>query len=446
MFLHSKKVIFLLIFIILTALYFFYFFKIFIPEKSVTVGNFFTKNESSRHILKVAILNEKSFRTFLESLNKSDEDIFNDALDLILAAIGFTHSPAFNDISLSKQLKYLVSQNITFMEKYELSIKTDDLNIMIKNVDLINELVHEIEIIKYNSFLDGLIKREEKTLVIMISIIYLSISILILIVLLLYTLYRNKNLEADNLNQQKILLTQSKIAALGDVIVNIAHQWRQPLSIITTSVSSLKLYIELGEEPSSKTIIKCSDDVMTQAMYLSKTIDDLREFINEDSLNSSAHYLKDIFKKLNNLTKDVFLKESIQLITKIDENEIVSLNDNILIQSLLNICYNVQDAFVKSDVSNENRYLFITVYKENNKLIFLFKDSAGGISEEFIHKVFDPYFTTKDDSLGSGIGLFRTKQIITKHLKGSIEVKNSSYRYLEKDLKGAEFTIILENK
>ena len=264
--------------------------------------------------------------------------------------------------------------------------------------------------------------------------------------LLLFAFFRNKKLEEENLKQQKILLTQSKITALGEMLGNIAHQWRQPLSAITSSVSGLKLFIEMGKKPDDSFIIKCSDDVMQQAKYLSKTIDDFNDFINQDSIKEKNIKISDTFSKLETLIINMFSDNSIKIVKDIEKDISLNLNDNVLIQSFINICDNAKDAFIINNIKLEERYFFLSAKQEDNNIIIKLKDTAGGIQENIIEKIFEPYFTTKHKSRGTGIGLYRTNQIITKYLKGSIEVKNSEYTYKNKKYKGSEFIIVLPKK
>ena len=98
---------------------------------------------------------------------------------------------------------------------------------------------------------------------------------------------------------------------------------------------------------------------------------------------------------------------------------------------------------IQNNISEENRYLFIEMVKNNNKLILTFKDSAGGIDEKIINKIFDPYFTTKYQSQGTGLGLYMSHQIIVKQLKGTIIIENIEYEHKGKKLKGANFIIMI---
>ena len=255
-----------------------------------------------------------------------------------------------------------------------------------------------------------------------------------------------KKLEEEQLLQQKMLLNQSKIAAMGEMLGNISHQWRQPLSIITTQASTINLLLELEEKISKEKLFDFSESIINQANYLSKTIDDFRDFFISNSTTRQDHNLKNIFLKLESLVKIAYENNFIKIINDIEDNIDIYINENILIQALVNIFNNAKDAFSLNKINSEDRYLFITIKKEKENIVLTFKDSAGGIEEENINKIFEPYFTTKHQSLGTGIGLYMTNQIITKHLKGKITAENESYNFQNKKYKGAKFTIVIPSE
>ena len=253
-----------------------------------------------------------------------------------------------------------------------------------------------------------------------------------------------KNIE--HLKQQEMLLTQSKIAAMGEMLGNISHQWRQPLSLITTNVSAINVWLDIGKRISDEELKDCASSVMNQANYLSKTIDDFRNFFISDSTKKQVYKLKDIYLKLEDLTKISYENNFIKTITDIDEDIELELNDSILIQAFINIYNNTRDAFLENNVASDERFFFVTIKKDEKNAIITFRDNANGIKKEVIDKVFEPYFTTKHKSVGTGIGLYMTNQIITKHLKGNIEVSNETYTFNQKTYTGAKFIIELPLK
>lgn len=252
-----------------------------------------------------------------------------------------------------------------------------------------------------------------------------------------------RQLEEEQLKNQKMLLTQSKIAAVGEMLGNISHQWRQPLSTITTSMSGLKLSLEYKESVDKDEVIACSDDVMKQAKYLSKTIDDFREFFISDSEEKGVYELNSVFMKLKGLVQNVFENNFIKMDFNIEKDISIVLNESILLQALINICNNAKDAILENIKESEKRCFCVELRKEGANVVITFQDSGGGIDDEILSKIFEPYFTTKHPSVGTGIGLYMTHEIVTKHLKGTIEVYNKDFEYDGKMLRGAHFKITL---
>ncbi len=243
----------------------------------------------------------------------------------------------------------------------------------------------------------------------------------------------NKNKEKDS-----ILAHQSKMAAIGEMIENISHQWRQPLSIISTAASGLQLQKEfdlLDENEFEKSM----NLIVNNTEYLSKTLDNFRDFFSSSNelvlLNLKVIYsrIRALFSSDEN--------NNIEFVENIEDIELVGL-ENELNQIFLNIINNSNDVFQKQ-VKDYKKYIFVDIYKNKRKVIIKIKDNAGGIPENIINKIFEPYFTTKHQSIGTGIGLYMCSEIITKHLLGKIYVENQEYTYNNIKYKGAEFRIEL---
>ncbi len=252
----------------------------------------------------------------------------------------------------------------------------------------------------------------------------------------------SKELEKDNLEKESILLEQTKMAFLGEMIRNIAHQWRQPLSGISTSVSGLKLEKEMGvlnDEILDRTL----NNIMDTTLYLSDTIDSFRDYMQENSVKKSFDVNKNInkaFSILEGPLKATFIK----LVLDLKNEIIISGYSNELTQVIMNIIYNAKDAH---DITqNKDRYIFISTKKENEKLSIEIYDNANGIDEKIIGKVFEPYFTTKHQYKGTGLGLFMSYKIINERMKGELSVKNIEFEYKGKSYRGAKFLITIPIK
>ena len=275
----------------------------------------------------------------------------------------------------------------------------------------------------------------------------LILSTILTIVLLIISRYVSNFLETK-FNQYKkeldkkqmILHQQSKMAAMGEMIANIAHQWRQPLSTITTASSGMRLQKELGLL-TDEFFDEATNKISTSSLYLSQTIDDFRNFFSPNKQKSSF-YIKTLVDTTLNLISTQFKSKDIEIINNIENVEIYNY-ENELMQALINILNNAKDELIKKDYE---RFIFIDIYKNEEELIISVKDNAGGIKEENLEKIFEPYFTTKHQSQGTGIGLYMTEEIITKHLNGTIEAENIYFTYNNKQYKGASFTIRLDIK
>ncbi len=258
----------------------------------------------------------------------------------------------------------------------------------------------------------------------------------------------NKNLEKmvekktnELIHKETILNQQSQMAEMGEMIENIAHQWRQPLSLISTAATGAKLkkdFKQLSDEDFYETM----DIINNSAQHLSNTIDDFRNFFNNDKQTTTFDINVPIEKVLY-LVSSKLKNREIEIIKNTQEINILGLS-NEFIQVLLNILNNALDAFKENN--SKEKFIFIDAYKNDNKLILKIKDNAGGIKEEIISRIFEPYFTTKHKSQGTGIGLYMSTEIIKKHMNGNLIVSNEEYTYNNIKCRGAQFTIELPIK
>jgi len=259
--------------------------------------------------------------------------------------------------------------------------------------------------------------------------------------------YINKNLHKKveheiklNTQKEKILFEQSKMAAMGEMIGNIAHQWRQPLSLISTVTSGLKFKYEMGMFD-EKEYMSSLDKILNSTTYLSNTIEDFRNFFKKDK-EIKEFEIKELINRAITLMGNSFSVNNIKLEINI-EYTLLSGYENELLQALLNILNNAKDAL---KMKEDNKVIIISTRVENDNMIIAIQDSAGGIPNNIIDKIYDPYFTTKHQSQGTGIGLFMTKEIITKHMNGSIEIENKTFEYDNQTHTGALFIITIPKK
>ncbi len=242
----------------------------------------------------------------------------------------------------------------------------------------------------------------------------------------------------QNHKKEEILAQQSKMIAMGEMIENIAHQWRQPLSIISTIASGVKLEKEVGILE-DKSLLKFMDTIVYQSHYLSETIDDFRNFFDNDRSKEIVN-INDLIDKSLSVFGNSFKDSNIEIVLNIEDFSI-NAYPNDLKQVIINILKNAKDIIV------ENGVIIIKCYIEpkNKNVCIEIQDSGGGISDEIKNKIFEPYFTTKHKSQGTGIGLYMSYNIVNKHLNGTIEVGNCDFDYNFKKFHGALFTIKLKN-
>lgn len=221
---------------------------------------------------------------------------------------------------------------------------------------------------------------------------------------------------------EKIVLEQSKLAAMGEMVSIIAHQWRQPLSAVGSIITTLKLKYNL-----KRIDLNTYDEKLTQinnyVQYMSNTIDHFRDFLIKDSKKDLVK-IEEVVNNSYSLIKNSFdiLGIKVNINSKESLNKIY-LHKNDLTQVILNILNNAKDALVFNNISNPQITINFS-QKESSFQIIEIEDNAGGINLNIIDKIFNPYFSTKEKKNGTGLGLYICKMIVEKYLNGEISVKN----------------------
>ena len=226
--------------------------------------------------------------------------------------------------------------------------------------------------------------------------------------------------ELKKQNQQ--LLIQSRMAQMGEMISMIAHQWRQPLNNISLIVMDIQMKInfeQLKLEADAKTyILNHINDVNMYTQNLSTTIDDFRNFYKPNK-KSDTIKLEEICTKSLAIVKSSLINNNVNVIEEYNSDETLEVYTNEMIQVVLNILKNAEDNFLEKDI--KEAYIKITT---NDKVISIC-DNGGGISDDIIDKIFDPYFSTKDEKNGTGLGLYMSKRIVEEHHKAKLKVENT---------------------
>ncbi|MDD2780450.1 ABC transporter substrate-binding protein [Sulfuricurvum sp.] len=232
-----------------------------------------------------------------------------------------------------------------------------------------------------------------------------------------------------NRKQEKLLMQQAKMAEIGSMLESIAHQWRQPLNILGLSMTRLNLSCAIGGNSESSKVIEIAE---AQIEYMSQTIDDFRNFFKQDK--------DQILVNINTLVNDVeallgplLMRKKIIIERDIDMTIEVLVYPNELKQVVINLVNNAREAIEQH--RGRERVILIRCVEDEQYCTIAIEDTGGGISPDIIDKIFDPYFTTKFESQGTGIGLYMAKMIVEKHFLGKLSVHNTS--------KGACFEIRL---
>jgi signal transduction histidine kinase len=255
---------------------------------------------------------------------------------------------------------------------------------------------------------------------------------------LLYKKLKNYNmvLEQSVLEQTRelrqkdqMLILQDRQAVMGEMINNIAHQWRQPLNMLGLTIQQLSLYHDLGEF-TKEFLDNSVNRSMGLIQHMSQTIDDFRNYFRPDKEKVEFKVQEAITSTLS-LIEENFKSQQIgvELVAKGDS--VIYGFRNEFAQVVLNILNNARDVLMEREIKDPR--VTITLGSENGRAVVTISDNAGGIPEEIIGKIFDPYFTTKGPQTGTGVGLFMSKTIIEKNMGGSLTAQNSA--------DGAEFRI-----
>ena len=245
--------------------------------------------------------------------------------------------------------------------------------------------------------------------------------------------------EIELRKNEQILMSQSKMAAMGEMIGNIAHQWRQPLSAISTAASALQMQKEF-DILSDKEFEDLTHSIINNTQYLSTIIEDFRNFYKPNK-DKEQFNMKDVMKVNLDLLSASFKSSDIEVIEDFSDINIFS-HKNELIQVVINLLNNARDAIVNQELQNP-RYIFVKCYDNDENIIITITDNAKGIKEDLKCKIFEPYFTTKHKHQGTGLGLYMSKKIINESLIGHLVVENVDYTYNEEQYTGARFTISL---
>ena len=232
-------------------------------------------------------------------------------------------------------------------------------------------------------------------------------------------------------DQEEMMIVQSRYAAMGEMISMIAHQWRQPISVIAMDANNILVDVELDsiEKESLKTDVT---DIIEQTQYLSKTIDDFRNFFKPNKLKDVIS-VEDVFFEALRVVDKSLLNNNIDIENIFNSSTKVEIFSRELLQVFINLLKNSKEAI--EEHRDKDRKIINKISETQDDIIIEVSDNGGGVPDEIIKQIFDPYFSTKNEKNGTGLGLYMSKIIIEKHLFGTLSIENID--------QGASFKIVL---
>ena len=391
-------------------------------ERNISLENMY--NNITRLVLIITIMTIIFF-IFSLLFTKKIETIFKEYKENVILNedkyhMLFNHS---NDAFIISHLDINNHIKITSYNKTASKVtQYDDEELIDKNFFNLFINLNSNKILKEKSFLDTVKLRTKNNLIktIELSIIIYEVNKQNIIFASLRDITERTLLKKEKEKQEKILIQKSKMASMGEMIGNIAHQWRQPLS----QLSGLFIDIEWAydyKELNKKYLQNRVEEASDLLEYMSKTIDDFRNFFNPNSIKEEF-IIKHSVENAIKIVKSTFDFHNIELIINIDESLKIEGFKNEYSQAVMNIISNAKDVFIDKKIQNPQIKIYI---RKTEKIALCIEDNAGGIDEDIIDKIFDPYFTTKYE-YGTGIGLYMVKLLIEDKMNGSIFVKNST--------------------
>ena len=233
-----------------------------------------------------------------------------------------------------------------------------------------------------------------------------------------------KLLELDMQDKDQQMLHQSRLAQMGEMINMIAHQWRQPLTAISARVNNLIFKTIMDDNINNELLKKELEHIGEYSQHLSKTIDDFRGFFDKDKTKEKTT-LEDIVNSTLSIVQTSVESKNIKIITNFTSHQEVETYSNEVKQVVLNLIKNAEDVLIEKEITNP----IITIQTkciDKNIYTLIVKDNAGGIPDNIINNIFDPYFSTKREKDGTGIGLYMSKTIIEDHCGGKLSASNDN--------------------
>ncbi len=415
-------------------------------DKRIVLKNASVKNHLAKLSPNLTVIQEEEIREILKLLESGEAD-------LTLLPL-----PIFNYYRYKYGYHHLQVAGHTDLKHTE-TIAIDPhhatlLPILNKMIDSISQEERNFIFEKWTNV--TIIKRVDYTLLWQVLI-----GALVIVSIIIFLLIKQKRLQAKieaynanleqsiqeelkkNREKDKQLLQQSKLAQMGEMISMIAHQWRQPLTTISATSVALQLKAELGDVD-RKEIIKTTERISEYAQHLSRTIDDFRDFFKPTKAKEETTVSK-LIQSVLSIVAPLLEGKGITIQTQIENDTSLYTYINELKQVLLNLIQNAQDVLIERHITSPR--ITIRSFTKGENIILEIADNGGGIEEEIMEQIFDPYFSTKSKN-GTGLGLYMAKVIIEEHCGSRLEAYNNiegavfRIEFIKDTIKGSSLYIV----
>jgi signal transduction histidine kinase/ABC-type amino acid transport substrate-binding protein len=364
------------------------------------------------HLLNLQVIDDIGYDYHLRTANRNDMPMLSHLLDKVTASLSKKQLEAL-------YLKWGYLKNEPLIDKQTLLIlAAGGIIIMLLSVYLYmvnNRLKHQIkERKKGMEHLHRVLEKQKR---------------------IEHTLEERVTKEVEkNKIQQLQLMQQNRLAVMGELLSMIAHQWRQPLNTLSILIHILIKSYKKGKLDDA-ILHRFESDAFKQIQLMSNTINDFRDFFSPDMHHEPFDVLTSV-KETVSIIQPALDKYGIEINVNALSTPVVDNYPQALAQALLNILNNAKDALVDRNIRQRNIVISIDTHS-NNDIVITIDDTAGGIDEKILPKIFDPYFSTKTKKEGTGLGLYMAKKVIEEQIKGTISVQNTD--------EGAKFTIRFGN-
>jgi len=326
-----------------------------------------------------------------------------------------SHDYFYNKVQKGEIFYKVVNAGETTLENIVIQKDVAEIYIpMMKNGVFVgaSEIYYDISAKKYQ--LNKTIEDTDKLFIIVLS----TLSLIVLA--MIYFASKNdilRQIQEDTSKELDLILQkQRRTTALEELIGNIAHQWRQPLSLITTAITGYKLRVDLGVI-SENELENTTNIIVQYANNLSKTIDHFRDFVVNTN-EQTEFFIDEVITNVLKDSEDLLKNNHIQIEADLEKIKINGYKKEFE-EVISNLVMNSYEAFVRNNI--ENRLIEVALRDKKDFIYLTIKDNAGGIDESIINKIFDPYFTTKHQFQGTGLGLFFCLKIINEYFLGTID-------------------------